>query len=353
MMEIGPEEIEDLATGASILGTGGGGDPRVGKLMAKQAVEEHGPIEVLKPEEVPSDAFVAPTAMMGAPVVLTEKIPKGDEALKAFQALEDYLGEKCHATMSIEAGGVNSTIPLVVAANLGLPIVDADGMGRAFPEIQMVTPTIGGVSATPMAIADEKGNAAFIETIDNFWTEKFSRSITMEMGGSAIIALYVMSGDEIRDYTIHGSLTHTIEVGKSIREGENPLESLLEVTEGFHLFRGKVIDVRREITGGFVKGEAKLSGLGEFDGEVEIEFQNENLIARKDGEVIASVPDLICLVDSETSRSITTEGIKYGYRADIIGIPCDEKWRTERGLELVGPRYFGYDVDYEPIEERI
>jgi DUF917 family protein len=40
-------------------------------------------------------------------------------------------------------------IPMVVAANLGVPIVDADGMGRAFPEIQMVTPTLHGVSATP------------------------------------------------------------------------------------------------------------------------------------------------------------------------------------------------------------
>jgi cytochrome c peroxidase len=45
--------------------------------------------------------------MMGAPTVIVEKLPKGDEIVKAFQALESYLGRKIDYTMPIEAGGMN------------------------------------------------------------------------------------------------------------------------------------------------------------------------------------------------------------------------------------------------------
>ena len=88
-------------------------------------------------DEVPDDAFVVPSAMMGAPTVMVEKLPRGDEVINAFKALGSYIGREPTHTMSIEAGGLNSTTPFVVAAQLGIPLVDADGMGRAFPEIQM------------------------------------------------------------------------------------------------------------------------------------------------------------------------------------------------------------------------
>ena len=51
--------------------------------------------------------------------------------------------------MPIEAGGVNSLLPLALAARLGLPVIDADGMGRAFPELQMVTFHSGRCSCNP------------------------------------------------------------------------------------------------------------------------------------------------------------------------------------------------------------
>ena len=104
-------------------------------------------------EDVPDDALVVPAAMMGAPTVLVEKIPNGNEFVKAFEELGSFLGKKVYATFPIEAGGVNSMIPIAVAANLGLPIVDCDGMGRAFPELQMVTFHLYGQTASPMGFS--------------------------------------------------------------------------------------------------------------------------------------------------------------------------------------------------------
>lgn len=124
-------DLDDLARGAAVLGTGGGGNPYIGKLLAKQAIREHGPVNLVAAEEIPDDALVVQSAMMGAPTVMVEKLPAGDEVVHAFETIQAYLGRRITHTTSGEAGGLNSTIPFVVAARLGLPLVDADGMGRA------------------------------------------------------------------------------------------------------------------------------------------------------------------------------------------------------------------------------
>jgi len=356
MRLIDEQSVEDIAVGASVLGAGGGGDPYIGKLMAIDAIIEHGPVKLLSPDEVKDDELVIPTAMMGAPTVIIEKVPRGDEALEAFKFLERRFGKKALATMPIEAGGINSTIPIAVAANLGIPIVDCDGMGRAFPEVQMVIPHVYGIKATPMVMVDEKGNVVVLDnTVDNLWTEKIARAVTVVMGGSAVIALFAMTGRQIREATIHGSLTLAENIGKILREHtKNPIKAMLEYVGGFELFKGKIVDVERRTVAGFARGETRLEGIDEYSGHtLVVKFQNENLVAIKDGRIMASVPDLITILDSETGKPITTEGLRYGYRATVIGIPCSNKWRTPEALEVVGPRYFGYDIDYVPIEERV
>jgi Uncharacterized conserved protein len=105
-------------------------------------------------DELEDEDLVVPAAMMGAPTVMIEKLPRGDEIVEAFKALEAYLGRSVKAVMCIEAGGLNSTTPFTVASHLGLPVIDGDGMGRAFPQIHMVTLTLHGISATPMTLAD-------------------------------------------------------------------------------------------------------------------------------------------------------------------------------------------------------
>ncbi|ABY95786.1 protein of unknown function DUF917 [Thermoanaerobacter mathranii subsp. mathranii str. A3] len=350
------QAVEDIAVGAALLGTGGGGDPYVGKLMAIQSIQRNGPVELIDVENIPDDALVVPVAMMGAPTVLVEKVPSGKEIFKAFDSLQSFLGKEVYAVLPIEAGGVNSMIPIMVAGERKVPLVDVDGMGRAFPELQMVTYHLYGVSATPMVLADEKGNSILLHTINNFWTESLARNATVVMGGSVMIAIYPMSGKDVKQAGIRNVVSYSAQIGKAIREarkkGENPIEALLEVTGGYMLFKGKISDVQRRTTGGFVRGEAHIDGIDQYKGEAMIiDFQNENLIARRNGKVVATVPDLICTVDAHTALPITTEGLRYGQRVFIIGIPCDEKWRTEKGIETVGPRYFGYDVDYIPVEE--
>jgi hypothetical protein len=357
MRLIHPENLEDLAVGAAVLGTGGGGDPYIGKLMAAQAIRQYGPVQLVDVMELDDDALVVPSAMMGAPTVMVEKIPSGEEIIEAFKALQEYLGRKIDATVSIEAGGLNSTTPFTVAARMGIPLVDADGMGRAFPEIQMVTCTMHGVSATPMSLADEKGNAAIINTINNRWTERFARSLTVDMGASAMIALYAMSGKQVKEAMVPGTLSLAETIGRAIREArakhENPVKAVLNLTHGYEVFRGKIADVQRRTVAGFARGEATFQGIDTFqNSQMVLQFQNEHLVAVQDGNIVVSVPDLITVLDIETGEPITTEGLRYGFRVVVLGMPCTPKWRTAAGLALVGPRYFGYEIDYVPVETR-
>lgn len=357
MRQITAEQLDDIARGAAVLGTGGGGDPYIGKLMAKEAIRKNGPVTLLDPSELDDDALVIPSAMMGAPTVMLEKTPRGDEIVTAFKSIQTYLGRTATATMSCEAGGLNSTTPFVVAAELGIPLVDADMMGRAYPELQMCTPSMYGITATPMAIADEKGNSAILNTVSNRWTETFARTVTVDMGCSAMIALYPMSGEQVKRTCVLRSLTAIETIGRTLREAHaahvDPVEAVRAVTNGHIIWRGKVADVARRTETGFARGDAAIAGVDDYEGKtLKISFQNEFLIARTDDEVLVTTPDLITILDAETGEAITTESLRYGFRVVVLAMPCDPRWREPAGMALVGPDYFGYDATYVPVEQR-
>jgi len=351
------KNIEDIALGAAVLGTGGGGDPYIGMLMARRAIRDYGPVELYSLDELDDDGLIVPTAMMGAPTVMVEKMPNGDDIINAFRSVGKYIGKPIKATMSIEAGGLNSVVPIYVAARERLPMVDCDGMGRAFPELQMVTHTIYGISSTPFAMSDERGNTVLMETISNKWTETFARSVTVNMGAMSMIALYAATVRALKEASISGTMTKAETIGQTIRSArqkeEDPVNTVRESVGGFLVFEGKISDVERRTEAGFAKGDAHLEGIDNYHGhKLQLSFQNEHLAVRIDGEFKVTVPDLIVLLDVDTGEPITTEAMRYGYRVAVIAIPCDEKWRTDEGLELVGPRFFGYDVDYVPVEHR-
>lgn len=354
---ISAEDMVPLARGAAILGTGGGGDPHVGRLLAEQALRQRGPVEMVDVTEVPEDGCAITVGMMGAPTVMVEKLPSIDQVGQAVTDLARYLGREVTHIACCEAGGVNSTLPFVAAAELGLPLIDGDGMGRAFPELQMVLPTLAGVRATPMSIRDEKGNAGIFDTISNRWAETLARSTTIDMGCSAIIALYAMNGEQLRAGFARNTLQLCIDLGHCVAEARadhrDPVHAVTERLGGRLLHRGKVVDVARRTQTGFARGDARIAGLGTEDPEMVLHFQNEHLIAELDGKAVATTPDLIIVLDTETGEPITTESLRYGARVSVLAAPCDPRWHSDEGIALVGPRYFGYELDPVRLEPEV
>ncbi len=355
MRTIDIDDLNDLAIGAAVLGTGGGGDPYIGRLMAAEAIRAYGPVTLIDPEELDPDTLVLPVGMMGAPTVMVEKLPGGFELSKSTEALEAFLGERAGAVMATEAGGVNSTLAMVVAVARGIPLVDADLVGRAFPELQMCTPTLYGTPACPMSLSDDKGNASILQAVSNRWAERLARTLTIEMGCWSLIALYPMRGRQIAVECVQRTPSTLIAIGAASRiaraENRDPIDAICAVTNGVRLWSGKVVDVARKTEDGFAKGEVRVAEL-DSDRVLTIGFQNEFLVAIAGDEVLATTPDLISMLDLETGEPITTEGLRYGHRVTVIGIPGDDRWRSPAGLEVVGPAYFGYDIPFVPLEER-
>lgn len=347
--------LHDIATGAAVLGTGGGGNPYIGYLIGREAIRANGPVQLVTADELAAahgaDALVVPIAMMGAPTVHVEKLPGHLDYSAGLRAIEQHFGRKVVAVMPIEIGGSNSMIPLAAAAQMGLPVVDADAMGRAFPELQMATFTMHNIPATPMFIADEKGNYAILHTINNLWTERFARALTVQMGARALTADFTVTVAQVQTAAILGTITLAEQIGRTIREAQgakqNVVAAVQQATGALLLFQGKVSDVERRTTDGFARGTVTV-----IDGEAQltVDFQNEFLIARRDGQPIAMTPDLIMMLDAESGAPVTTEALRYGLRVAVLGLPSDPCWRMPGGLALVGPGYFGYAVAYRPIE---
>ncbi len=347
--------IDDIAVGAAILGSGGGGDPYVGKLMASRAVREHGPVDLIGLDDLDDDDLVVAAGMMGAPAVMVEKIPSGDEVERAVRSLEAYLGAPVKAMMCGEVGGLNSMIPIHAAARLGLPLVDADGTGRAFPEIHMSTYTIHGIQVTPLAMADEWGNAVIVDAVENQRAETLARAVTVAMGAVAQVAAYPAPASALREAVVPGTLTLARRIGAAVRSARGrdarPVETVREAVGGILLFEGKVEDVERRTERGFSTGVASLGGMDGYEGRrLRLDFRNEYLAARVDGEFVATSPDLITTLDLEDGTPIAAEALRYGFRVAVIGIPCPPVWRSAAGLALAGPRCFGLETEYRPLE---
>ncbi len=351
------DDLERLAIGAGILGTGGGGNPYLGKLQARKLLDQGKTIEVIAAPEVPDDALVTTVGSIGAPVVSNERPKQGEEFLVSLRALESHLGRKITHVTCAEIGGSNSMSPMIVAAQANLPVVDGDGMGRAFPELQMDTFMIYGIDPTPIVISDPRGHVAIFDKIDDPATlERYARTVTIQMGGSAGAAGPAMTGRDLKRTLIRDTITLAIEIGDAVlkarSEHADAVDAVLGVTGGQRLFRGKIVDVDRRLVGGFARGVLQIDGIGPNEGEtLQIDFQNENLIARGgNGEILAVVPDLICIIDAETAEPITTELLRYGLRIEVLGIPAPEALKSEAAMRYVGPAAFGYkEVEFIPL----
>jgi DUF917 family protein len=354
------EDIEALEIGSGILGTGGGGNPYIGKLRAREILREGYEMRLAPLETLDDDARIVPLGGIGAPLISFERIKEGREGLRCLRALEKHLDFQADAVGCEEIGGQNSMEPLIVAAMAGLPVVDGDGMGRAFPEMQMTTYSIYGHRSTPSVMCDLHGNVVVFEhAISEKWHETLARACVIAQGGSSVLAGAPMSGAFMKRYAIPNTYSQAIGLGRAVLDArrlhEDPIETICRREGGRHVFSGKITDLTRHFKGGFNVGIAQLGGLAECAGSTaEIVIQNEFLIFSRDGEMEVCVPDLVVVLELDTGLPITTEMLRYGQRVAVLALPCHRLLRTSEALDVIGPAAFGHpDITYRPMVEEM
>lgn len=348
MKQLTIDDLEYLALGSAILGSGGGGDPAYDILMARHEMEKYGPVTLLDVDELDSEDLVVPVGFMGAPLVCIEKLPCGREFEDLMRTLEVTLERKPTAILAAEIGGANAFTPLTIAGRLNLPVVDADTLGRAFPQLQMSSCNLMKVPVAPTFLADSLGNTVMLNVSDALTLERMARHVTVAMGSSCAVAMYLMDGEQAKRAVIRGTVSQAIAIGRCIQEARltsaDPINALLKETEGVLLGKGTITDIDQTIRDGFLEGSATIM---ESNSQIKLLYQNEYLLARRQDHVLATTPDILMLMESESGTPITSESLRYGLRVALVALPAPKLWQSPEGLKLVGPRFFGYDVDYK------
>jgi DUF917 family protein len=361
------QEMVDMMVGSSIQATRSSNSETLIKRV-HDAVAQGRRFTMISVEDLPDDwTIVIPSAIGGGGAweyvrerAERQKLPTVEEPmLKAIQALSRHIGKPFQAVVRTEAAGSTLTAFLMAGA-LGVPVVDACVTGRAVPEMQQSVPFINGISATPAAMVTRWGDTMVIDrAVDDYRVEDLGRAVAVASGGSVQMANSPLSGAQVKRAVIRGSLSEAILYGRTVREareqGRNPIAALLAVSKGYELFRGVVTKADMKGDRGFTWWDVELAGVDAYAGHVyKVFVKNENIVTWLDGTPDAMSPDLISNLDPATGDAITSQGLGgYPLKAEVamIGIPASPLWRTPRGIEVLGPRHFGFDLEYVPIEQ--
>jgi DUF917 family protein len=354
MLHLDASNLHALACGCSVLGAGGGGDPGLGVVMALEAVKQHGPVPVIELDDLEEGAGVMPCGMIGGPTIATERIWSGDEGEVLRRLFEELHGGRVDALMCFQIGGANGLLPVTWAARCGLPLLDADGMGRAFSELQQQAMHLAGVSASPIALTDGRANTLVLRTTDDVWAGRLAREAATSLGGVCAAAICGMRAGRARAAVIEGSVSLALRLGAGLHGKGigDVLAALRDVIGATLLIEGRVVDLERSGGGETLTGSATVRDGRRPAGmrQLRLELRNEYLLAFEDGALRAAVPDLICVLAYESGTPIAAEELRYGQSVAVVAAPAAAVWHGDHGIALVGPRAFGYDLDYAPID---
>ena len=358
------QQLLDIVYGAAIYGTGGGGSLTVGVQLIEDALAQGKEFKLVSFDELDGDDVIGTPYSCGAisPISPEEKakyarLPdhEKDHYNMALEQMERFLGKPVKAVISTELGGGNTAKAMYVAATTGKYIMDADPAGRSVPALQHSTYCIHNVPICPISVMNQFGEGAvFTHVYDDERAEDLVRALAMVSQNHIAVVDHVNTARVLKDAVIRGAITQAGKVGAAYRlareAGEDYALAAAQAGGGALVFRGVVESNDWGTQGGYTVGTRVLSGTGEFAGRtLKIWYQNENIIAWLDGQPWITAPDLICLFNEDEGLPQLNPYGDAGTHQSVICLPAPEEWTSPRGLELFGPRFFGFDLDYAPF----
>jgi hypothetical protein len=358
-------DFKDLIRGAKILGCGGGGEEQHALDRAREILDNKLAINVISPKDVSDDALLCVAGMAGGrstPEVLARvknlKTIDKRPILTATKLLEEYLNEKLHTLVATEIGAGNFLVPIYIAAKLGINVLDGDLAGRAKPEISIATTNITGLPITPLAITSRYGDRMILKSAPSDQrAENIVREMAVISGSLVGCARCPAYWSQYKQGFIANSISKAKQLGETVRvsreKNVDPIPSILESINGIKLFQGTVKSHYAKDEGGFIIGETIIGN--EKKEQLKVWFKNEFLISWKNTKPFVTAPDLICIVDKKTGEGLTpwSDDFQQGRKVVVIGAPNDSIWRSSKGLEIFGPKHFGYEIEYQPVERLV
>jgi uncharacterized protein len=367
-------DADDLIRGLTFMGTGGGGRPESGREMLYPHVDRGQALGWTDLQELPAEGWACCSFTMGSTAPRPQDFKDGQafpeygtrvpgSALpRAIHELENYTGKKVSVLFALELGAANTTGPLHAAVELGLLVADGEGCGRAVPEASQIIPAFYNRVMWPASICDEWGNVLIMrQATSQDVAEAIGKHISMvtktpDPYAYCGMACYLMPIAQMKEMVVDGSISRAFALGKAIRRAReqkhDPTEAAATFTGGWVLFRGLVSQRRWEDAFGYQTGITEITGVGEYAEHVlRIWFKNEHHISWIDGKPFVTSPDLLVVVRADTAEPITNTYLSEGDNVAVIGVKANKFLRTEVGIHVLGPRHFGFDLDYRPLED--
>lgn len=370
------EDAEDIIRGLILMGTGGGGRPDMGLDYLLPHLGEGKRILLTPAEEIPDEAWTCSVFGMGSIAPQKTLSQSEREALgygdwvvakpmvQAIRELESYAGCRIEAIIPFELGAGNTTAPLDAALRCGMKIVDGDYAGRAIPELAQTTPALYGHAFEPGTVCDPWGNVLIMKrTASLRVAERIGKMISIatklpDIKAPCAHAGFLLKGRDMRKLIIPGGVSRSLRIGRRIRQaikaGEDPASAAAKAMGGWVIFRGRVVRKEWESRDGYMFGNTTVQGQGPDNGHtLKIWLKNENHITYRDGKDFVTSPDLITVMDARNGEPYTNTLLEEGMEIAVLGAPAEPKYRSPEGLALLGPRYFGFNIDYVPIEKHL
>ncbi len=366
------DDIEPLLEGLTILGTGGGGSPKLGRaILENDIIKMNREIVIEDPEAISDDATIVSGGIMGSVAFLdkldTEKLIEGweknFELTEAVQLISKYLGKNIDHVVPFEVGALNTPVILSLAARMGISAVDGDSLGRSAPETQMASFLAHGISLTPMPLVDTEGNKIIvIDQKEATFADEVGRFvIAKENVGMGANSHYPMTGAQLKKSVIPNTITKALSIGRSLfdarKSGNDVIQAVSKELNGFTMFDGEITSLEAEDKGGFYITNVILDGKNKFEGKkAKLVIKNETMALWVEGQLKSVFPDLVCMLESDTGSGVLSTDLKTGKNLVLVGTPCHSRLREGlRNSEIAkvfgGSRYGHPEVSFVPMEE--
>jgi DUF917 family protein len=366
MKKLEKQQLHDLLLGAAIVGTGGGGSLDRGLEIVNDAFADGCEFLLADMDDIPDESVVGTPYGCGSIGPLCENIKEEYEKMEkidttaevaAVRTIENYLGESLYGVMATELGGSNTAVAFEAGARLGKPVIDADPAGRSVPCLQHSTYYLNDLPIYPMAVANVLGDTFIInKATSDERAESLTRAAAVASYNHVGVVDHVAKWGTLKNNVLKNTLSMCLSVGEIARKaqekGENYAKDVSEFLDGKVIFEGNIVDINWEDRDGFTFGDMNIEGKGSCEGDnLKIWFQNENIISWKNGEIFITVPDSINIVDNEKNMPLLNPFGEKGMEVTVFAIKAFEEWRSEKGLEVFGPKFFGYDIEYKKMED--
>ena len=341
MTMITETDVPALVLGAGLLGAGGGGRSDGIATLLSELLSGCGGVPVLPAKALSPEAWCLPIAQVGSSTLRSERLPTGTEVFSVLDRAAEVHRAPIAAIAWGEAAGSNLLFPIVAAAQSGLPLVDADGMGRAYSSLVQTTYQLGGISATPAILAGTSGESLVIHG----WPERLehlARPVVEALGGWAMIGWYGLRADQVAEAAIRGTWHRALtlgqallaeppaEVGASSPDPARPAEITLPGART--LLTGPVVEI--DDRAGFGRSVVVEAAAGP-EQALRIECRNEVLLAMLDGRVVAEVPDIICPISVELRAPQNVEDLHLGQQLQVVRLEPPAQWQEPRARRHV------------------